>query len=171
MTRVEETRQLYAFNRWATERILDAVSHLSEEQFLRDMRNSFPSIRDTLVHIMSAEWLWLSRLQGSSPAGMPEAWKSMGLQEIARQWEDVDRPLRGLVNRLEETDLDQPISYRNTAGHDFVSTRGQMLRHVVNHSSYHRGQIVTMLRQLGGSAPTTDLIAYYRTQLPTPLMQ
>jgi uncharacterized damage-inducible protein DinB len=169
MTRIEEIRQLYAYNRWATEQHLQSVSHLSDERFRQDMGSSFASIRDTLVHIMSAEWVWLCRLQGTSPPGMPEAWKSLGLDEIARGWEEIDRSLQELVGRLEETVLDQPISYRNTAGQDFVSTRGQILRHVVNHSSYHRGQIVTMLRQLGAAAPATDLIAYYRAQLQAPL--
>lgn len=164
MTRLDEFRQLYAYNRWATERMLAAASQLSDDQFRQDMGSSFPSIRDTLVHIMSAEWVWLSRLQGTSPPGMPEAWKSMGLREITRQWDDVDRSLRNLVDGLGETELDQPIPYRNTAGSAFVSTRAQILRHVVNHSSYHRGQITTMLRQLGAAAPTTDLIAYYRME-------
>jgi uncharacterized damage-inducible protein DinB len=170
MTRIDEIRHLCVYNRWATERMLDAASQLSEEQFSQDMGSSFPSIRDTLVHIMSAEWVWLSRLQGSSPASMPEPWKAMSLEEITPLWEQVDRSLQDLVAGLAEPDLEQPISYRNTAGQDFVSTRGQMLRHVVNHSTYHRGQITTMLRQLGAAAPTTDLIVYYRTVMPTPQM-
>jgi uncharacterized damage-inducible protein DinB len=170
MTRGDEIRQLHVYNRWATERVLESVRLLTGEQFRQDMGSSFRSIRDTLVHVMSAEWVWLSRLQGHSPAQMPEEWKAMELEEITRQWEQIDASLQELLAALTETGLDEALTYRNMAGQDWVSTRGQILRHVVNHSSYHRGQITTMLRQLGAAAPTTDLIAYYRTEVRTGLM-
>jgi uncharacterized damage-inducible protein DinB len=165
MMRIDEITQLYAYNRWATDRVLEAVSALSPDQFRQDMGSSFPSIRDTLVHIMSAEWVWLSRLQGSSPAAMPESWKEMNLDHVEREWAQLDRAIRDLVGRLNESELDQPVSYRNIAGEPQISTRAQILRHVVNHSSYHRGQVTTMLRQLGVAATSTDLILYYRTEL------
>jgi uncharacterized damage-inducible protein DinB len=162
--RVDEVRQLYAFNRWATLRMLDAVAALSDEQFRRDMGNSFPSIRDTLVHIMSGEWVWLSRWQGTSPTAMPAGWGQLGLDDLVSEWARLDDALQAFVAQLAEPDLDRSVSFRNLAGDPLVSTLSQMLRHVVNHSSYHRGQVTTMLRQLGASAPSTDLILYYRLE-------
>lgn len=162
--RIDEVRQLYAFNRWATQRILEAVAALSDEQFRRDMGSSFPSIRDTLVHIMSAEWVWLSRWQGTSPSAMPDGWAQLGLDDLVPVWAHLDDALQAFVAQLADTDLDRSVSYRNLAGDPFVSPLSQMLRHVVNHSSYHRGQVTTMLRQLGAAAPSIDLILYYRLE-------
>lgn len=162
--RIDEVRQLYAFNRWATARILEAVAALSDEQVRRDMGNSFPSIRDTLVHIMSAEWVWLSRWQGTSPTAMPDGWGQLGLDELVRVWGRLDEELETFVAQLVEADLDRSVTYRNLAGDPFVSPLAEMLRHVVNHSSYHRGQVTTMLRQLGAAAPSTDLILYCRLE-------
>lgn len=162
----DEFKQLFAYNRWATERMLDAASALTAEQLTRDMGNSFPSVRDTLVHIMSAEWVWLSRWQGVSPTSMPEPWRQYDLDEVKREWAALADELRTFIGKLREPDLERTISYRNIAGEPFTTPLSQMLRHVVNHSSYHRGQITTMLRQLGAAAPATDLIVYYRTVPP-----
>lgn len=163
-TRIEEFRELYAFNRWANQRILEAVAALSTEQLVRDMGSSFPSIRATLVHIMSAEWAWLSRWNGVSPSAMPDEWKALDLAALDRQWAELDDRLQGFVRRLGGPGLDRLVSYRNLAGDPFTTPLSQMLRHVVNHSTYHRGQVTTMLRQMGASAPATDLIAFYRSR-------
>lgn len=164
LMRTDEFRTLYAYNRWATQRVLGAVSKLSDEAFRSDMGNSFPSIRDTLVHMMSAEWVWLSRWQGTSPTAMPEQWKELDLSNLQQAWTRLDDALQGFVARLQEAELDRPLSYHDMAGTAHVSTLAQMLRHVVNHSSYHRGQVTTMLRQLGMAAAATDLILYYRLE-------
>jgi uncharacterized damage-inducible protein DinB len=168
MTRTDEIRQAWEYNRWANARMIEAASALSAEQFRQDMGSSFPSVRDTLIHVLSAEWVWLSRLQGVSPASIPEAWEQLLLEGISREWARVDQSMRDHIAGLQDTALDQPLSYRDTAGRPYVSTAAQILRHVVNHSSYHRGQVTTMLRQLGAAAPATDLILYYRTHEPDP---
>ncbi|HSJ13022.1 MAG TPA: DinB family protein [Longimicrobiales bacterium] len=166
MRRVEELRELYGFNRWANERLLEAVVTLTEAQLERDLGSSFPSIRDTLVHIMSAEWVWLQRWRGASPDAMPAEWTSLALPGIRDAWGALDQDLQAFLSGLQDSDLDRVISYRNLAGEPFASGLGRMLRHVVNHSTYHRGQVTTMLRQLGAAAPATDLIVYYRSERP-----
>ncbi|HSH45729.1 MAG TPA: DinB family protein [Longimicrobiales bacterium] len=162
MTRLEEIRELYEYNRWANQRMLEAVAALPEEDFVRDLGSSFPSIRDTLVHVLSAEWVWLSRMNGRSPRAFPAEWKLAGLGVLNAEWDKLARELEAFVAALSEPDLDRLIPYHNLAGRPFTSTLSQMLRHCVNHSSYHRGQVTTMLRQLGAAAPATDLIRYYR---------
>ena len=161
---IEEVRELYAYNRWANDRILEAVAMLDAEAFGRDLGSSFPSVRDTLVHVLGAEWVWLSRWQGTSPTGLPGGWKLTTLAEVRSRWAEVTRDQLAFVAGLKEADLTVAVSYRNTRGESFTNTMGQMLRHVVNHSSYHRGQVVTMLRQLGAEAVSTDLIKFYREQ-------
>jgi uncharacterized damage-inducible protein DinB len=164
MSRITEIRELVAYTRWANEQMLDAVALLSPDEVVRDLRNSFPSIRDTLVHVLSAEWVWLSRLEGTSPQAMPEAWKPYTRDQIRAEWTRVADRLGRLVAGLADTDVDRVIDYRSTSGQPFSSTVGEILRHLVNHSTYHRGQVTTMLRQLDAKPPTTDLIHYYRTQ-------
>ena len=161
---MSEFQSLFAFNRWANERMLDASRALSDEQLVQDTGSSFPSVRDTLVHVMSAEWVWLARWKGMSPTAMPEPWKTLMLGDIEREWSAFDAELQQFVRSLRDSDLERTVSYRNLAGEPFTTPLSQMMRHVVNHGSYHRGQITTMLRQLGAAAPTTDLIVWYRLQ-------
>jgi uncharacterized damage-inducible protein DinB len=113
---------------------------------------------------MSAEWVWLSRWTGSSPTAVPAEWKECGLARIEDDWAVLDGELQRFVGALGDADLDRMVSYRDTAGTPFTTPLSQMLRHVVNHSSYHRGQVVTMLRQLGAAAPATDLIVFCRSR-------
>ncbi|MGH7474909.1 MAG: DinB family protein [Longimicrobiales bacterium] len=162
MTRLEEIRQLYAYNRWANAEILTAGCALPADAYARDLGSSFPSVRDTLVHILGAEWVWLCRWQGSSPRSLPEDWAASTQQELTARWAQVEADQTHFLAGLTEQRLDDVIAYTNFAGTALESPLWQMLRHVVNHSTYHRGQVVTMLRQLGFAPPSTDLIHYHR---------
>lgn len=157
----EEIRSLYDYNSWANHRVFDACAPLTPEQFSRDLKSSFPSVRATLEHIMWAEWLWLERWKGSSHSG-PSVEKFADLAAIGARWNQVEADLQGYVRGLSAEDLERVVHYRNTKGHEFSNPMVQMLQHLVNHGSYHRGQIATMLRQLGVAPLTTDLIAFYR---------
>jgi len=163
---IDELRELFAYNRWANHRILDAAAKLSAEALDKDLGSSFPSVRATLAHILSAEWVWLSRWKGTSPTGVPDSWDLSTLDSIRKRWAEVEREQQEFIDALGEDDLRRAVSYRNIKGQPFTSTMAQMLRHVVNHSTYHRGQVVTMLRQLGAEAVSTDLITYYREYAP-----
>ena len=158
---MDDIRGLYAYNRWANRRMLDAAAALEPAAFTKDMGSSFPSVRDTLVHILAAEWVWLSRWQGNSPTGLP-SWDLSTCEALREKWSEVERDQEAFVSGLADEDLTRVIAYGDTRGTAWENRLGQMLRHVVNHSSYHRGQVVTMLRQLGAVPPSTDLIRYYR---------
>jgi uncharacterized damage-inducible protein DinB len=163
MARVREILQLYEYNRWANHRVLDAASALWEEDFTRDLGSSFGSVRDTLVHILASEWIWLSRWEGRSPREIPHGWATSGYAELRSHWTDVEERQRRFVAELTDARLDEVVSYRNTSDEQFHAPLWQMLRHVVNHSTYHRGQVITMLRQLGAEACSTDLILFFRS--------
>jgi uncharacterized damage-inducible protein DinB len=160
---LDELHELYAFNRWANARILDAVAALPDDAYTRDLGSSFPSVQDTLVHILAAEWIWLSRWRGSSPGAMPAAWRAATPAEVRRHLDEVEAGQRAFLEGLDEADLDRTVEYASLAGDALASRVREMLRHVVNHSTYHRGQIATMLRQLGAKPPSTDLILFFRT--------
>jgi len=163
---IDELRELFAYNRWANRRILDAAATLGEDARTKDLGSSFPSVHATLVHMLGAEWIWLSRWQGASPTGLPESWDLSTLDAVRTRWEEVERGQQEIIDALDDDGLRRVVAYRNMKGQPFTSTMAQMLRHVVNHASYHRGQIITMLRQLGAETANTDLIAYYREHAP-----
>jgi uncharacterized damage-inducible protein DinB len=143
--------------------MFDAVGTLSPEDYTRDLGSSHGSIRDTLVHVYGAEWVWYSRWTGVSPAELPSADAYPDVASLAADWVDLERQMRTFVERLDEATLARPIAYMRISGPAEESSLWQMLQHVVNHGTYHRGQITTMLRQLGAAAPeSTDLVTYYR---------
>jgi uncharacterized damage-inducible protein DinB len=162
MTRMDEIRDLYAYTRWANRRVLDAAARLSPEQLSRDLGSSFPSVRETLAHVLAGEWIWLTRWRGSSPPGLPESWDLSSLEVVRAQWAEVEADQRAFVEGLDEAALDRVVAYRDTRGDPYENPLGQLLRHVVNHSTYHRGQVITMLRQLGAEAVATDYVVYLR---------
>jgi uncharacterized damage-inducible protein DinB len=168
MQRSDEIRELYAFNRWANARMRNAVGKLSEEEFARDMKSSFPSIRDTVLHTMASEWVWLARWLGTSPKSMPDEWKAYNFAEMEQEWAAVETAQLAFVDALGDRDLDRMVSYVNFRGESWQNALWQLLRHMVNHSTYHRGQVTTMLRQLGRDAVTNDLVLYFRLQQQEP---
>jgi uncharacterized damage-inducible protein DinB len=164
---IGEIRELYDFNRWANQRMLGAVFALSEEQFTRELNSSFSSVRDTLVHMVGADWVWLSRWLGTSPAGMPDDWKLATLADIRTRWDQIERARSEFLDGLASADLNRVVAYRTFKGEPFSNPLWQLLRHVVNHATYHRGQVTTLLRQLGMPAPATDLVLFYRLNAVT----
>lgn len=159
---LRELQELYAYNRWANRRILGAASALSAEERGRDLGSSFPSVQGTLAHVLSAEWIWLERWNGRSPTGVPLDWDLADWAALERRWNEVEQARAHFVAALAGPDLARVVDYRATDGTPYAAPLGQLLRHVVNHSTYHRGQVVTMLRQLGARAPSTDMVVYYR---------
>jgi len=157
-----DLRELIDYHYWARNRLLEAVAPLTPEQLTRDMGNSFRSIRDTLAHIYFAEWVWHSRWQGESPTAMPGV-TFADVAAIRTAWIEHEAKLRAFLEGLGEEGINRRMEYRLFSGQAGVSVFWQMLQHVVNHASYHRGQVTTLLRQLGAVPPkSTDLITFYR---------
>ena len=162
LSRVNEFLELFDYNAWANRVIFDAVAQLPDEQYFRDLKSSCGGVHGTLCHIVWAEQLWLHRWLGKPNPAVPQGGDLRSLAEVRSRWETVDAERGSFVaafteNRLADTRLVKPSS-----GGEYVHTFRQMFRHFINHSSYHRGQIVTFIRQLGAKPPSTDLILYYR---------
>jgi uncharacterized damage-inducible protein DinB len=157
-----EMRELFAFNAWANHRILGATEALAKEQFTKELGSSFSSVRDTLVHVWGVEWIWLERLQGRSPEVFPSAKDFPDLASSRARWTEVEKNWLAYVSRLDEAELGEEVDYKTLSFGPSRSPRWQVLQHVVNHGSYHRGQVTTMLRQLGAKGVGTDLILFYR---------
>ena len=159
----DDFRTLYAYNTWANRRVLEACRALDPSTFSRLSSGSFGSIKETLAHIAWAEWLWLERWQHRSPkkASLPEA---SDLPSIERIMGETARGQQSFVAQLSDERLSERISYLNIKDERWEYTLGQMLQHVVNHSTYHRGQVVTLLRQAGANAVSTDYLLYFDEQ-------
>jgi uncharacterized damage-inducible protein DinB len=158
----ENIRLLFAYDAWANARTRDACAKLSPEQFTRDLVSSFHSVRDTLAHIYGAQWIWLERFQGRSPGGLPAPADFPDLAALRARWSEVERDLLLYVGALKAPDLDRVLEYRTAKGATLSNPLWQSLQHLVNHGTYHRGQLTTLLRQLGGTPVSTDMIAFYR---------
>lgn len=154
---------LYDYNYWARDQQLKACATLREDQFLRPMGSSFSSLRDTLAHLVAAEWVWLERWKGHSPtledAKVVAAATFPSLAAVEQRWGEVEHGVRNYLAGLTPEKLVQPLTYVNIAGERWTYPLWQTLVHIVNHQTYHRGQITTLLRQLGAKAPPIDFLA------------
>ena len=153
-------QSFFAYNEWANARLLAATADLSNEQFTRDLQSSFRSIRDTLSHIVAVEWVWLRRWKGESPSAGPDWAASPSRETLRNKLREVETERSAFLASLSDSDLMQPITYRNLKGEEWRYLLGDLLLHLVNHSTYHRGQITTMLRQVGITPPSTDLLIF-----------
>jgi uncharacterized damage-inducible protein DinB len=158
---VDEMRTLYAFNRWATDRILRAVRLLSPEEFTRDLRTSHGSVRGTLVHTLWAEWIWLKRWTGESPKLIFDEGDFPDVVAVEARWHDLDRERQQFVATLTDDRLRSIVAYENMRGEHWEYPLVHAMQHVANHASYHRGQVVALLRQLGKTPPSTDFLEYF----------
>ncbi len=162
---LQDLQTLLDYHYWARDRLLDALDPLTPEQFTRDMGSSFKSIRDTAAHTYSAEWAWYSRWQGTSPDAMLPFDQFPDVASLRTAWAAQERKTRAFLDGLGEDGINKVIEYRTLNGTAGASAFWQMLQHMVNHGSYHRGQITTMLRQMGAQpAKSMDLIGFYRAR-------
>jgi len=158
----DEARQLFGYDAWANARMFDAAEGLTQEEVEKPIVSSFPSVGATLAHIVYGEWLWFQRWLGASPTSSP-AWAGTTiLAELEARLAAVEAGRAAFLAGLTDADLAAEVSYRGGDGKAFAHPLGDLMRHVVNHSTYHRGQVVTMLRQLGHTPPSTDFTRYLR---------
>ena len=161
MISLEVLRELYSYNYWAHDRQLEACAKLSEEELNRPMGSSFSSLRDTLSHLLAAEWGWQERFRGRSPQSLPEWLAELRTVDALRErWLLVEADMGKYLAALIPEALARPLTYQNLKGEPWTYPLWQTLLHLVNHQTYHRGQVTTLLRQLGSSAPGIDFLVY-----------
>jgi uncharacterized damage-inducible protein DinB len=153
---------LFQFNQWADQRMLNACGALSNDQFTRSLGSSFSSVRDTVAHLYGAEYVWNERIHGRSPSALVSGAGFPDLASVREKLEEMDAYYIDYVSKLSQQDLERVIHYKGFKGEEYSNPLWQSLHQLTNHASYHRGQITTMLRQLGAKAIPTDLIGYYR---------
>ena len=154
---------LYAYNRWANARVMDACRQLSPEQMTAPAQVSFGSLLGTLAHILSAESIWRLRLQeGISPTERITGADFPGLDALIAKWQEEEQAMRGFVEELDEAGLNRWVDYKTTSGEPQGSTVWKVLAHVVNHGTQFRAEAGAALGSLGHSPGDLDLILYLR---------
>jgi uncharacterized damage-inducible protein DinB len=157
----EVIRPLVDYNYWANRRVLQAVEALGAEAYTRELgaEFSFPTLQGMLVHVMSAELIWLGRWRGLSPGAHEPAEAYPSVSALRERWTRAEADFQGYVRGQ---DLGQVIEGRNSAGQVFHLPLWQMVQHVVNHGTHHRSEAATMLTRLGRGPDALDLVVYYR---------
>jgi uncharacterized damage-inducible protein DinB len=159
----EHLVSLSEYNTWANKKIHQFIIDAGEDKCLIVQKSSFPTIHDTLIHIWDAQSIWLDRWHDIVFTTWPgktfkgsTAEAALALVENSMVWAD-------LVHSIDNEKFESVIHYRNIKGDEFASSCTQIIQHVMNHSTYHRGQLVTMLRGAGLTAlASTDFISFCR---------
>jgi len=161
-----QLRELIHYNRWANERLLDRCALLSPDDLHRELGGSFPSVWSTLAHVYGAENSWLARWEGN-PKGQPSDLDGINdIIGLRTKWDSVYARQSDFIGRVTEDDVRWPMGIIFRSGLTFEQQIGATIRHCVNHSTYHRGQVTNFLRMLGAEVIGLDLVLYYMDHPP-----
>ncbi len=159
---IQEMRILLAYDSWATNRLFEALAAVPEDAYKRDLKTSHGSLHGTLVHIVAAQRIWLSRFAGRPETTRLTPQDAPSLATLKALWEETAAGIARVAAKLDDKKLLSGFEYVATGGKAYNNTYQQILQHLVNHGTYHRGQIASMMRQVGAEPVGTDLIAFYR---------
>ena len=178
---LSDIQTLYAYNRWANLRMFSVLESLSPEQFTASRESSFPSIWESVFHILAAEWIWLKRWEGTSPvASQPvkgasfETWKDLRaagtpppqnlatVSELRTFCDSLEHERQDFIAGLSDDALQAPLNYQDMSGNPYSQPLSELMQHLVNHGTYHRGQVTTLLRQAGAPTIALDMLYFFR---------
>ncbi len=148
---------------WANGLILDAVQQLPAAEYEKDRGSSYSGIKGTLEHMYRADMVWFSRVAGEPFANIADVPVPDSFRELRHEWLTLHERWQKWIAQLAGNQFGIEIRYTNSLGVAYSTPIWQVLLHLASHSTYHRGQIVTMLRQAGVKPPGTDLIMFYRS--------
>jgi uncharacterized damage-inducible protein DinB len=131
-------------------------------ELTKDFGTADHSILGTLTHVYAADRVWFGRIQGNPPARFLDPERDMHLAVLQNDWPALLARWKEWSATLTESSIQDQLAYKDLKGDSFVSPIWQILLHVVNHGTHHRGQVSGFLRALGYTPPRNDLIAYYR---------
>ena len=163
----DDIQLLFEYDRWANNRVFQAASTLSAEEFTRDLGGSFRSVRDALVHIIGGEWGWLTiwREHSLSSAFVTDLWTRLDalfppnafpdVTAVQSRWAEVEREQIEFVDRVTNESLERMLPVRQTQ-----ISLANLMQHLANHSTYHRGQVALMMRQLAAQPLSTDFAMF-----------
>jgi uncharacterized damage-inducible protein DinB len=158
----DDVGRLLDYTVWANHRAMRAAATLSVDDFKRDLGSSHGGVRGTLVHTLGAEWIWLERWKGVSPTHRLDEAEFPDVMAVRERWKVIEDHRASWFAGLREGALAETISYTTLDRRSFADPLWKLVQHVANHSTYHRGQVVTLMRILGGKATASDLVLWDR---------
>ena len=162
MTNKQALGRLLEYTKWANHRVVRVAATLSVAEFKRDLGSSHGGVRGTLAHTLGAEWIWLERFKGVSPSRGVDEGEFSDILALRGRWKAIEEHRESWFQNLGETAVRQKIRYQSLAGKSFEAPLWQLIQHLANHSTYHRGQVVGMLKMLGAKPVSTDLVLWDR---------
>ena len=157
---VNDLQRLYDYGYWANRQLLAVVSELTPEEFTRTVAGSYGSVRNTLVHVLSAEWGWLARCGGHERGAALDADDYPNVESLIEAWARVEGWVRTFLATLKDDDLHRLVAFKNSKGETRSMPLGELLQHAANHGVHHRGQVALLLRALGHVPGNFDLLVY-----------
>lgn len=159
-----ETLQTHIdYTAWASRRLVEAASGLTDEELTRDFQTADRNVLGTLVHTFAADRIWLARIQGHVPARFIDTEKDMHLAVLQNDWPALHEQWKQWAQGLTPDAIAAKVAYKDLKGNPYETPLWQIVLHVVNHGTHHRGQASGFLRSMGHKPPALDLIAYYRS--------
>lgn len=167
--RVKDLERLYDYSCWANRRLMGVVSRLTPEQFTQSVAGSYGSVRNTLVHVLSAEWGWLERCGGPARGERLNPQDYPTVDSLVQAWARVEESMRTFLAGLGDDDPGDEIVFSLAAGTKERLPLGELLQHSAIHAVHHRGQVALLLRILGHAPGNFDFLLYAgeRARIPS----
>jgi uncharacterized damage-inducible protein DinB len=153
--------QAYDYTYWANQRYVAVAAGLSDEQLHRLQGYGWGDVHGTLVHMMSSEWVWLQRWHGISPKGHLETADYSTLAVLQKRWGEVGAEMRAFMEAQTGESLQAALTYSNFRGETFHVPLWQMLTHIVNHETHHRGELAAMYALMNVGHPEDEMIQFF----------
>ncbi|HTW67641.1 MAG TPA: DinB family protein [Bryobacteraceae bacterium] len=150
------------YSAWASQRLLDAAAQLSPEELKRDFQTADKTVLDTLAHVYAADRIWLTRVKGETRATFLDP-EDRDLTVLQSEWPALHERWKLWMADRNDAGVEQSIAFKDTRGNPYTQPVWQIILHLVNHGTHHRGQVSGFLRSMGKTPPPLDMIAYYRT--------
>jgi uncharacterized damage-inducible protein DinB len=157
---VKDLKRLYDYGYWANRKLLVVVAQLTPDQFMERVAGSYGSVRNTLVHTLSAEWGWLDRCGGHARGPALKADDYPSVESLVDTWAKVEGWVRTFLAELKDEDLHRQVEFKNPRGETRSMALGELMQHGANHGVHHRGQVALLLRVLGHVPGNVDLLFY-----------
>jgi uncharacterized damage-inducible protein DinB len=158
---VKDLETLFDYSYWANGKFFEVLSQLTDEQFIQPVAGSYGSIRNTLVHMLSAEWGWLDRCGGIARGPALNALDYPTLSSVRDRWRQVEGHVREYLASLRNEDLERAVEFTISSGPKQVMRLGELMHHAAIHGVHHRGQVALLLRSLGYTPGNVDILLYY----------
>ena len=158
---LETIQTLWNYHFWSLEQIKRNLENFSEEEFSKDLGDGCGSVKDKLVHILAADKIWLARIKKRNETFMQSS-EIQNKEEFLDCLEKVHSEYKLFLSELKDKNLIELVYYKNLRGMEYSTPLSEILLHITNHGTYHRGQVASLIRRVKGKPPVTDLIEYFR---------